>query len=311
MPRKRIIKLKQDQYKKHLSEFKRHIEILGYSKNGQAVKHSNVLELLEWLESGGINNIKSVRPVNVKAYYEYLKERPHRVLGGKLSLKTIAHSMQSLRTFFSFLQERGDIIIHPMSTLKFKHPSKRDGTQRVILTQGEIKELYAHCEWLHERVILSLAYGCGLRNGEIATVNIVDVKINDGILIVPNGKGNKRRVIPMSSGVVDDARNYYENERSQYLNRENEKAFLLNIKGDRMQGYTCRKILSKIIARTENQTIIDKNIALHNLRHSIATHLLERGVNVEQVRNFLGHAHIETTEIYTRVNQEQLKKLIQ
>ena len=130
--------------------------------------------------------------MDIKAYYEYLKERPHRVLGGKLSLKTIAHSMQSLRTFFSFLQERGDIIIHPMSTLKFKHPSKRDGAQRVILTQGEIKELYEHCEWLHERVILSLAYGCGLRNGEIARVNIADVKMNDGILIVPKGKGNKR-----------------------------------------------------------------------------------------------------------------------
>lgn len=115
----------------------------------------------------------------------------------------------------------------------------------------------------------------------------------------------------MSSGVVDDLRNYYENERSQFIKRDNEIAFLLNIKGDRMRGYTCRKILNRIIERTGNQTIKDKNIAIHNLRHSIATHLLEEGVSVEQVRNFLGHAHVETTEIYTRVSQEQLKKLIQ
>lgn len=311
MPRKRVIKLRIEEYKNYLSDFKRHIEILGYSKNGRDVKYANVLEFLEWLESRSISKIKAVKPVDIKAYYEHLKQRPHKVLGGKISLKTIAHHLQSLRTFFSFLQERGEILTHPMSTLKFKHPNKRDGAERVILTQSEIKELYDHCEWPHERVILSLAYGCGLRNGEIAKVNVSDVKLHDHILIVPQGKGNKRRVIPMSSGVVDDLRNYCENERSQFVKRDNELAFLLNIKGDRMRGYTCRKILNRIINRTGSETVKDKGIAIHNLRHSIATHLLERGVNVEQVRNFLGHAHVETTEIYTRISQEQLKKLIQ
>ena len=181
----------------------------------------------------------------------------------------------------------------------------------MVLTQDEIKQLYEHCEWPHERAILSLAYGCGLRNGEITRVNVSDVKLHEQILIVPRGKGNKRRVIPMSTGVRDDLKNYYENERSQYVKRANEIAFMLNIKGDRLQHYTSRKILRSIVERTGNETIIEKNIAIHNLRHSIATHLIERGVHVEQVRNFLGHAHVETTEIYTRVSQAQLKKLIQ
>jgi integrase/recombinase XerD len=137
-----------------------------------------------------------------------------------------------------------------------------------------------------------------------------DIKLDAGILIVPKGKGNKRRVVPMSPGVRSDLKKYIENERDLYVKDECQKALLLNIKGDILRKYTCRKILKKIIVRTANQTIIEKNISIHNLRHSIATHLLEKGVPIEQVRNFLGHSHLETTEIYTRVNHEQLKELI-
>lgn len=145
---------------------------------------------------------------------------------------------------------------------------------------------------------------------EPSAVNTDDIKTNDGILIVPKGKGNKRRVIPMSRKVEQDIKNYEENERYLYLKEETEKALILNIKGDRMRKYTINKYLKRIITRTGNQNIIEKNISIHNLRHSIATHLLEQGVPVEQVRNFLGHTHLETTEIYTRVSQKQLKALI-
>ncbi len=146
---------------------------------------------------------------------------------------------------------------------------------------------------------------------ELVSVNMEDIKTGDGILIVPKGKGNKRRVIPISTGVKKDIENYIENERDIYLINEAATALLLNIKGDRMRKYTCRKILKKLILRTRNQTIIKKEISIHNLRHSIATHLLEQSVSVEQVRDFLGHNHLETTEIYTRVNQQQLKQLLQ
>jgi integrase/recombinase XerD len=211
--------------------------------------------------------------------------------------------------FFSWLQERRTIVTNPMSTLKFNYP-KAGKKPRTVLTIAEIKELYRETETQQERAILSLAYGCGLRSMEVTAVNLDDIRFNEGILIVPKGKGNKRRVIPMNRRIEQDLKNYMYNERYLYQKDDNEKAFILNIKGDRMRKYTVRKILSRIIARIGNQTIIEKNISTHNLRHSIATHLLEQGVAVEQVRNFLGHAHLETTEIYTRVSQEQLKSLM-
>jgi len=307
---KRTIKLKTEQYKTLLEDYRKHIDILGYSENGKQIKYSNVAEFLTQLEYQEHTQIEKVLSVDIVHHYNYLKNRPHKKQEGVLSLKTISHHMQSIRVFFAFLQEIGIIINNPMSTLKFNHPQSKP-TQRTILTIAEIKELYRTAETLQERVILSLGYGCGLRAMELVSVNMEDIKTGDGILIVPKGKGNKRRVIPISTGVKKDIENYIENERDIYLIDEAARALLLNIKGDRMRKYTCRKILKKLILRTENQDIIKKEISIHNLRHSIATHLLEQGVPIEQVRNFLGHSHLETTEIYTRVNQQQLKQLLQ
>jgi len=296
-------------YKSLLNDFKKHISILGYSKNGQDVKAANISEFLQWLEQEGQHQIKQVTPQQITAHYEYLKQRPHKTQAGVLSLKTITHHIRSIRQFFAFLQESGQIVTNPMSTLKFHYPQETPG-QRTVLTQAEIRQLYQATETLQEKAILSLGYGCGLRAMELVAVNMEDLFLRENHLIVPKGKGNKKRVVPLSPGVRNDLEDYIENERDLYLSNEAEPALLLNIKGSRLRKYTCRKILTKLIERTGNKAIIEKAISIHNLRHSIATHLLEQGAAVEQVRNFLGHAHLETTEIYTRINQNQLKELL-
>jgi integrase/recombinase XerD len=306
---KQVQKPGTPQYTVLLENYHKHTGIVGYSENGRKMKQSNISEFLVWLEKEEISNINKVQPHHIKEHYEYLKNRPHKKQEGVLSMKTITGHMHDIRMFFAWLQERRTIVTNPMSTLKFNYP-KAGKNPRTVLTIAEIKELYRVTETQQERAILSLAYGCGLRSMEVTAVNLDDIRFNEGILIVPKGKGNKRRVIPMNRRIEQDLKNYMYNERYLYQKDDNEKAFILNIKGDRMRKYTVRKILSRIIARIGNQTIIEKNISTHNLRHSIATHLLEQGVAVEQVRNFLGHAHLETTEIYTRVSQEQLKSLM-
>lgn len=309
MGKRKRNKIRSGQYKSLLSDFKKHISILGYSKNGQDIKTANVTEFLQWLECQGHCQIEKITSVDIVHHYEYLKQRPHKTRAGVLSLKTITHHIRSIRQFFAFLQESGQIVTNPMSTLKFHYPQETPG-QRTVLTQAEIRELYQSCETLQEKAILSLGYGCGLRAMELVAVNMEDLFLRENHLIVPKGKGNKKRIVPLSPGVRNDLEDYIENERDLYLAGEAEPALLLNIKGNRLRKYTCRKILTKLIERTRNQSIIEKQISIHNLRHSIATHLLEQGVAVEQVRNFLGHAHLETTEIYTRINHEQLKTLL-
>ncbi|WP_256437263.1 tyrosine-type recombinase/integrase [Flavobacterium sp. CS20] len=186
--------------------------------------------------------------------------------------------------------------------------------ERTVLDQDEIKELYQATETAQERAILSLAYGCGLRVGELVKCNIEDIRLREKILIVPQGKGNKRRVVPMSNGVGKDLANYYYNERDELTKgrdyKPNQNAFILHSRGGRMNKDTYNKHLKKLIERTGNLEMKEKQITVHSLRHSIATHLLEQGIAVEQVRMFLGHSQLETTQIYTHISKEQLKELV-
>lgn len=303
-------------YRKIAQTFYQYQKRLGYVPNSYQARFNYLNEFLSWLECKGNTDLTSVTAPEINQYYQYISDRPSKKDGGALSPKTTHSHMRILRDFFEMLLQDGQIKINPTSILKFPYP-KEASNERNVVTQEEIKQLYEVAETAQEKAILSLAYGCGLRASELQNCNIEDIKLREKILIVPKGKGNKRRVIPMSNGVVKDLSNYYYNEREALtqgrdykLNSGNQNAFMLHSRGGRMQKDTYNKHLKILIEKTENETIKEKEITIHCLRHSIATHLLEQGIAVEQVRIFLGHSQLETTQLYTHINQNQLRNLI-
>lgn len=306
-----------ENYRKLAKEFYQYQKRLGYVPGSYKARFNYLNEFLHWLECKGNTAITSITTAEIKAYYSYISSRPSKKDGGALSQKTTHSHMRIIRDLFEMLLQNEQIKINPTSTLKFPYP--KENNTRNVLTQQEIKQLYEVTETAQERAILSLAYGCGLRAAELENCNIEDVRLREKILIVPKGKGNKRRVIPLSNGVVKDLSNYYYNEREaltkgrDYLLHEagNSRAFMLHSRGGRMHDDTYNKHLKALIERTGNKELQDKQITIHNLRHSIATHLLEQGIPVEQVRLFLGHSQLETTQIYTHINKHQMEKLMQ
>lgn len=296
-------------YQERAKEFLDHLLMLGHSKHGAATKTRYLKEFLQFCETNGVQKLQAITASTVNDYYSYIVQRPNKKNGEKLSLKTTHHNMRSIELFFIMLQSKGEIQINPTSTLKFPYPTTTEQT-RNVLTQEEIKELYKHCKNYQEKAILGLAYGCGLRVSELVSCNMEDIKLREGILIVPSGKFNKRRVVPMSAGVIKDVSDYFYQSRILIETTE-AKAFILHSRGKRMKKYTYNKVLKRIIERTENKTIMEKEISIHNLRHSIATHLIEQKMPLEQVRMFLGHSQLETTEVYTHISQNQLKELMQ
>jgi len=283
---------------------------LGFVKKTSRTSQLNINEFLSYLEKRGRTKIEEIQPHEIQSYYNYLSTRPSKTSEGILSQKTTFHCMKSIDHLFRMLQSAGEITTNPISTLKFNYP--RLEPQREILSQEEIKQLYKVCESAWERSILSLAYGCGLRVGELDQVNIEDIRLREKIVIIPKGKGNKRRVVPMSQGVVNDLSDYYFNERS-FTNGQDikdDKAFMLNSRGGRLKEWTYNKQLKKMIGRIESEELQEKEITMHSLRHSIATHLIQQGIPVEQVRQFLGHSQLETTQVYTHISKQQLKDLI-
>ena len=312
MARPRHIVVVQSSYLDLAQRFYQHLLRLGYHPKSSRSKYNYICEFLHWLEQKGASDITKITPSQINAYYNYLSSRPSLKNGETLSQKTTHSHLRNVRDLFTMLQNEGQIMVNPCSTLNFPYPTRT--SERTVLTQTEIGELYEATETAQERAILSLAYGCGLRVGELEKCDIKDIRLKDKILIVPDGKGRKRRVVPLSKGVAKDLGDYFYYERDHLKMGRDFKnagfAFMLNSRGGRMKKWTYNKYLKAIIERTANKAIIKKQITIHSLRHSIATHLIEQGIPVEQVRMFLGHSQLETTQVYTHISREQLQKLI-
>jgi integrase/recombinase XerD len=300
-------------YQEESESFYKHLLTLGHSPHGARTKYRYLLEFFCGLEQKGIHEIKEIQTKHLSEHYQSLKNRPNKINGEPLSLKTLHHHMRAIQLFFIKQQSEGLLKINPASTIKFPYPKQTNQHKRQILTQSEIGELYHHTISYQEKAILSLAYGCGLRVGELVACNIADIRFRERILIVPKGKGNKRRVVPLSSGVISNLSDYFFKERQKLTKgrdyKKGESAFMLHSRGGRMQKGTYNKRLKALIIRTGNEQIEQKQITIHNLRHSIATHLIEQGIPVEQVREFLGHSQLETTQVYTHINRKHLKNL--
>lgn len=143
-----------------------------------------------------------------------------------------------------------------------------------------------------------------MRVHELGLIEKEDIRLNENLVIVQKGKNSKRRIIPINTKVSEELRSYLE---------ERENPIFVNNKQRRMQEWTFNSTLKTLISKTkfgQRFTTGELNkIGIHSLRHSIATHLLENGMKLEQVQTFLGHSHIESTEIYTHINQQQINNL--
>lgn len=303
----------QAAYQKLSVSFYRHQQRLGYVPQSCQAKYNYLCEFLRWLECQGNTDIASVTAAEINRYYQYLSTRPGKNKGGVLSLKTTYSHMQVLHNFFEMLLQQQQMQLNPTATLQFPYPKDEAGS-RHVLTQLEVQQLYAATQTAQQKAILSLGYGCGLRVSEMVHCNTENIRLREKILVIPAGKGNKRRVVPLSNGVVKDLSGYYYREREVLTRgrdyKAGEPAFMLHSRGGRMQKGTYNKILRQLVQQTASPILEEKKITIHHLRHSIATHLLAQGMPLEQVRVFLGHSQLETTQIYTHIHQHQLKKMI-
>jgi integrase/recombinase XerD len=277
-----------------LQDFTNYIYQIGYSKGTQYQIPHCVKELLEQL----VKPVQQIEQQDILLFYEYLQSRPLKRRTGALSEVMIHHYIFAIKVFFNWLEQTEQITENPMSSLTFTKPTYRP---REPLSQDEINQLFKATTTAKETAILHLFYSCGLRRTEAENLNTNDIHFTKNLLYVREGKGAKRRVIPVTEKVAFCLEKYYLKERPKV----NEAAFILNVNGNRMKGDQYNNILKKVLKRTA----IKKEISLHHLRHSIATHLLENGLSIEFVRDFLGHSQLETTQLYTKVFNKQIQNL--
>jgi len=279
------------------------VKVRNY-KQGRSNLYKNIItEFLIWLEQAGISRIQNVTSKESVKYLDYLSSRPKKRGNGILAEKTIKLHLFVQGLFQVYLLENKEI----QNT--YYIPSITGGTQkpRNILTIEEIRLVYEHAENEMEKALLSIAYGCGLRRSEIANLDLKDVNLIKGMLVVRQGKGNKRREVPMSDTVLQYVAKYVRDERSERLTgrNQNEEAFFINSRGRRSTGENLNEILNKMIEQTGKFELVQKEITLHCLRHSIAYHLAENNAGIDFIRSFLGHTQINTTYIYAVQNKKR------
>jgi integrase/recombinase XerD len=285
---------------KTIQNFRNYLQQLGYSKSSVYMLPECVKGFLEYHSR---TTPEAVTQKHIESFYNWLHIRPHKRSNGALSESYIYHHVYALKVFFSYLEQTGQIKYNPISTMKFKPP--KNGI-RQPLTKQEIALLFEAAQSLKETAILHLFYSCGLRRSEAVELNTKDIHFKNCLLYVRKGKGHKRRAIPITTKVSEELENYYLQQRSDSQRKAKDpEAFILNRIGKRMSGESYNKIIKEIVEKSG----IKSPCTLHHLRHSIATHLLENGLSLENVRDFLGHSYLEATQIYTKVSNNQIKNL--
>lgn len=300
--------------------FKEWLEVLGYSWQGVYYMPIQVRGLLNWLERQNKTDLQDITTEAITNYYYHeLRGRKNYMRdAGTLGNKHLNKNLQALRKFTEYLRQTGKLSI-PLLNIKQEEIIEGKPT---VLTEEEIQQLYKATEIIpdkmkhakprefyemlnmRDRAMLSIFYGCGLRRNEGYHLNITDINLDSAVVHVTKGKGYKERFVPISRKGVQYITEYLYDARPMLLKDNREDAFFLNHNGKRLGGQMLMICLQSLARKTNNVELQQKEIGLHTLRHSIATHLLSHGMSLEKIKDFLGHSSLESTQIYTHFINE-------
>jgi len=281
--------------KRYIEKFLRYLE---YEKNASSytlISYASDLEAFE--RSVGDVPIEKIDLLTLRRFLADLKAKNFQKI-------TVARKISSLRSFFKFLCREGYLKTNPTLTLR---TPKREKRLPKILGIEEVTQLLERIPkdflGLRDRAILETLYSSGLRVSELTQLDIPHVDFIGGVVKV-SGKGKKERLSPIGEEALRAIRAYLEKRGESKKNR-NTQALFVNKNGGRLSGRSVRRLLDRAIKRTS----LVYHISPHTLRHSFATHLLDRGADLRAVQELLGHQHLSTTQIYTHVTAERLKRV--
>jgi len=272
----------------------------GLSTNTLAAYSSDLQEIKGFLAANGILNWDELTRDHISAYIQGL--------GVRLSDRSKARRIAALRSFFNHLQLVGAVRQNPTARVAFP---KAGLSLPKVLSGSEVEALLRQPKEVHplgkrDRAMIELLYATGLRVSELTDLQLSQLHLETGYLVVL-GKGGKERLVPLGEWAAEALKVYLEEGRKILLKGGSGREIFLNRRGKKLS----RQGVWKIIKQHALQARIRQNISPHMLRHSFATHLLENGADLRSLQTMLGHADISTTQIYTHVARTRLKEIHQ
>ncbi|HTY38903.1 MAG TPA: site-specific tyrosine recombinase/integron integrase [Bacteroidota bacterium] len=269
----------------------------NYSVNTIRSYDTDLHQFLSYLDSHHVRSLDDVRKPLLRSYLGWLLEE-------NLSKKSIARKIACLRSFFRYAKRHKITSTNPTLTLVSPKLEKRLPT---YLDEGAMKRLFesidtSTADGRRNAAILELFYSTGMRLSELINLNVDDVDISQAVVKV-TGKGSKQRILPVGRRAVNAIEQYLP-DRTR-LPGGTEPALFLTPKGDRFYPQAIIRMVKGLIGEVSE---IQKR-SPHVIRHSFATHLLNRGADLRAVKELLGHESLSTTQVYTHVSTDQLKKV--
>lgn len=262
-----------------LEKLESELKLRGFSERTIEAYLFHNKKFLDFIGNKDINTINSE---NIKGYLSHL-------ISKKKSTSTIALVKAALKFYYDDLLKK--------SIVDFKTP-KVYKKLPVVLTKDEVKRIIEAAPTEKSKLMIKLIYSSGIRLSECINLKINDLEFEEKIGWVRQGKGKKDRMFILSDNVIDDVKNFIKDKnKDDYV--------LTNKRGERLSA----RNIQKIVKRAAQKANITKDVHVHTLRHSFATHLLENGTDIRKIQELLGHTNLQTTQIYTKVSTEELKKV--
>ena len=266
----------------------------GASKNTLAAYRSDLKIFNKWLAE------KSFISVNSKHIQDYFSDRQK----NNISSSSQARILTCLHSFYQYLL--ANQLIKKDPTEQLSQP-KLEKKLPVFLNIQEVEKLLeapssSSLFGQRDRAMLELLYSCGLRVSELINLSYHNINLKEEFIRI-HGKGNKERVLPMGEVAIDYLMKYETNARPMLLKNGQSDSYFLSNRGSAMS----RQNFFYIIKAYANQVGIDKPLSPHSLRHAFATHLVQKGADLRSVQLMLGHSDISSTQLYTHIQNAQLK----
>jgi len=279
----------------YIDKFTRYLEIEKNSSTHTVTNYK--VDLRGFMDFLGGDDISNIDYLLLRRYLAHLKSVQY-------DKRSVARKLACLRSFFKFLCRDGYLKTNPAAGLSTPKLDKKlpffldvNQTSRVLDMPVDNSDAAS----LRDKAILELLYSTRIRVGELVGLSINDVDFIGGVTKV-KGKGKKERMIPVGDTALRAIKKYLDRRSSNELMR-NKPALFLNKNGGRLSSGAVRQIVDKCI----HTASLRENISPHTLRHSFATHLLDRGADLRSVQELLGHANLSTTQIYTHITTDRLK----
>lgn len=273
--------------------FKEWLGIVGYSNDSVASQPRVIEKYFAFMEAEKIKSLDKITLNDTRNWFKTEKKRKSKQTGEFLKNSTLNGIIRSLKLFSQFLDETSQ------GTLTIDLPYEpKEIPHREILTKEEVQAMYNTADetilGLRDRAILSIYYGCGLRSKEGQFLELSDIILDRKLVYVRKGKQYKERYVPFVQNQMTDFKLYLKECRPELTTAQTKNWFLLNNKGNQCDA----SFLLKRVKQLAKQAEIKKEIGVHTLRHSIATHLMQSGMKIESIAQFLGHKNIDSTQRY-------------